>query len=143
MFSDIEIQVDDCGYMILHFHGSIYGEFLVPLDESDVNMLDKTITDFCQLSTLSYEDFCPLVIDIWHQLNTEYNLDKRVPIYRIRRHIGISCRRQQFNDWLLKMHAEGLIQLQGGSLYSGTDAQIEDSIYTESCGLQFYVKLLD
>ncbi|NEP36027.1 hypothetical protein [Moorena sp. SIO3B2] len=142
MFDTISIEIDEFGTMNLCFYTATEISFIMAIDDLDIRNLNKITTDYLTPKISSYEDFYPLVIDIWNRLNDEYNLDKLVPIYRIRREIGANCDRQKFNEWLLEMQANDMIQLQGGSLYNGTDDQIEDSIYTELSGLRCYAKLL-
>jgi hypothetical protein len=90
----------------------------------------------------SYEEFKPVALKVYDQLNRDYNLDSLVPIYRIRRMIGDRVSRSQFNEWLLEMQANDILQLQGGSVEDSAPDKIEDSITTELDGLRCYAKLL-
>ncbi|WP_293065677.1 MULTISPECIES: hypothetical protein [unclassified Moorena] len=90
----------------------------------------------------SYETFESVVLEVYDKLNQDYNLDDLVPIYRIRREIGDSVSRSQFNEWLLEMQANEILQLQGGSLPDSDPSKIEDSITTELSGLRCYAKRL-
>ena len=69
-------------------------------------------------------------------------MDDLVPLYRIRREIGDRVTRSQFDEWLLEMQANDILQMQGGSLPDNDPAKIEDSITTEVSGLRCYAKLL-
>jgi hypothetical protein len=91
----------------------------------------------------SYDEFKPVALDVYDQLNRDYNLDDLVPIYRIRREIGDRVSREHFNEWLLKMQENDILQLQGGSLPDSDPTQIEDSITTEVSGLRCYAKRLN
>lgn len=90
----------------------------------------------------SYEAFKGVALETYDALDREYNHDNLVPIYQIRRRIGEQVTRQQFNDWLLEMQAEDIFQLQGGSLPSNDQSQLEDSISTELSGLRCYARKL-
>ncbi|OKH50404.1 hypothetical protein NIES2101_19710 [Calothrix sp. HK-06] len=90
-----------------------------------------------------YDNFKKVALEVYEQLNRDYNLDNLVPIYRIRRTLGEQVTREQFNEWLLEMQAEDILQLQGGSLPDNDPAKLEDSITTEVSGLRCYAKLLN
>lgn len=98
----------------------------------------------------SYEEFKKEVLQVYEQLNSDYNLDNLVPIYRIRRKIGASeampqayrISRKQFNEWLLEMQADDIFQLEGGSVEDSAPDKIEDSITTELDGLRCYASKL-
>lgn len=106
----------------------------------------------------SYEEFKQVALQVYEQLNSDYNLDNLVPIYRIRRKIGVkrsstvseACpkdignrlSRKQFNEWLLEMQAEDIFQLEGGSVEDNAPDKIEDSITTELDGLRCYASKL-
>ena len=91
----------------------------------------------------SYDEFKKIALQIYEQLNSDYNLDNLVPIYRIRRKIGDRTSRKQFNEWLLEMQAEDIFQLQGGSVEDSAQDKIEDSITTPINGLRCYARLLN
>ena len=90
----------------------------------------------------SYEEFKVVTLAVYDQLNRDYNLDDLVPIYRIRREVGDRVSREHFNEWLLEMQAEDILQLQGGSIEDSAPDKIEDSITTELDGLRCYAKRL-
>jgi hypothetical protein len=91
----------------------------------------------------SYEVFKSVALDTYARLNRDFNLDNLVPIYRIRRDLGNRITRQDFDNWLLTMQADDILQLQGGSVPDGDLAKIEDSIVTELSGLRCYATLLN
>ena len=91
----------------------------------------------------SYDEFKKITLDVYEQLNRDYNLDNLVPIYRIRRTVGGIVTREQFNEWLLEMQANDILQLQGGSLPDNDPIKLEDSVTTEVSGLRCYAKLLN
>lgn len=90
----------------------------------------------------SYDQFKQVTLDVYDQLNRDYNLDDLVPIYRIRRTIGDRLSRSQFNDWMLEMQANDILQLQGGSVEDSAPDKIEDSITTKLNGLRCYARRL-
>ncbi|MBD2596579.1 hypothetical protein H6G74_19905 [Nostoc spongiaeforme FACHB-130] len=90
----------------------------------------------------SYEEFKLVVLEVYEKLNYEYNFNHLVPIYRIRRQVGDRLSRTEFNDWLLEMQADDILQLQGGTVEDNAPDKIEDSITTVLDGLRCYAKLL-
>ncbi len=90
----------------------------------------------------SYDEFKPVALEVYDQLNRNYNLDNLVPIYQIRREIGERVTRSHFNEWLLEMQANDLVQLIGGEMTDITPDKAEDSIKTELGGIRYYVKRL-
>jgi hypothetical protein len=90
----------------------------------------------------SYDDFKAVALKVYDSLNRDYNLDDLVPIYRMRRAIGERVGRSQFNEWLLEMQAQDILQLIGGSVEDSAPDKIEDSITTIVNGLRCYVKRL-
>lgn len=90
----------------------------------------------------SYEEFKVAALAVYDHLNRDYNLDDLVPIYRMRREVGDRVSREHFNEWLLEMQAEDILQLQGGSIEDSAPDKIEDSITTELDGLRCYAKRL-
>lgn len=90
----------------------------------------------------SYEEFKQTALDVYDRLNRDYNLDNLVPIYRVRREIGDQASRPQFNEWMLDMQANDIIQLIGGEMPSLTPDIAEDSIETKLGGVRYYVKRL-
>ena len=90
----------------------------------------------------SYEAFTATALETYDKLNQDYNLDDLVPIYRIRREIGDRLSRQNFNEWLLEVQANDVVQLMGGDLPNVTADQLEDSVAIPGGGTRFYVKKL-
>lgn len=90
----------------------------------------------------SYKKFESVVLEVYDQLNRDYNLDDLVPIYRIRREIGDRLSRSQFSEWLLEMQANDILQLIGGEMTDLTPDKAEDSIKTELGAIRYYVKHL-
>ena len=91
----------------------------------------------------SYDEFKEVALEVYNQLNRDYNLDDLVPIYRIRREVGDRVSRSDFSDWLLEMQEKDILQLQGGSLPDNDPAKLEDSISTQISGLRCYAKRLN
>ncbi|MEM7717114.1 MAG: hypothetical protein AAF349_26785 [Cyanobacteria bacterium P01_A01_bin.68] len=103
------------------------------------NIVSKTDS---KSNIASYDEFKQVALQVYEQLNSDYNLDNLVPIYRIRRKIGDRTSRKQFNEWLLEMQAEDIFQLEGGSVEDSAPDKIEDSITTELDGLRCYASKL-
>ncbi|WP_228041703.1 hypothetical protein [Planktothrix mougeotii] len=99
-------------------------------------------TSVKQAVIASYEEFKAIALQVYDQLNKDYNYDNLVPIYRIRRTIGEQVTRSQFNEWMLEMQANDIFQLIGGSVEDSAPDKIEDSISTELVGLRCYAKRL-
>lgn len=90
----------------------------------------------------SYNKFEHLVLEVYDHLNWDYNFDNLVPIYRLRREIGDRVSRAQFNEWLLEMQANNILQLLVGEIIEVTPDKVEDSIKTELGELRYYAKCL-
>ncbi|MBW4574777.1 MAG: hypothetical protein KME08_05775 [Aphanothece sp. CMT-3BRIN-NPC111] len=88
----------------------------------------------------SYDEFKQVALDVYDQLNRDYNLDNLVPIYRIRREVGDRVSRSQFNEWMLEMQANDILQLMAGEMSDITPDKAEDSITTQLAGLRYYAK---
>ncbi|MFB8791466.1 MAG: hypothetical protein U7123_22165, partial [Potamolinea sp.] len=99
--------------------------------------------DSTQGAIASYEEFKSVALDVYDQLNRDYNLDDLVPIYRIRREIGDRVSRSQFSEWLLEMQANDIIQLMAGEMSGITPDKRDDSISIPGGGLRYYVKRLN
>lgn len=93
---------------------------------------------------LSYNAFKAAALEVYDRLNKDYHLEHLVPIYQIRRGLGDRVSRSQFDDWMLEMQADDLLQLQGGSLPAdqSNPETLADSITTELSGLRCYAKRL-
>ncbi|CAD5910373.1 hypothetical protein [Planktothrix agardhii] len=91
----------------------------------------------------SYEEFKAIALQVYDQLNKDYNLNDLVPIYRIRRTIGDQVTRSQFNEWILEMQANDILQLMAGEMPDLTPDKREDSITLPSGGFRYYIQRLD
>ena len=111
---------------------------------NDCDITQKNIASEVQTKDIitSYEEFKKVVLQVYEQLNSDYNLDNLIPIYRIRRKISDRTSRKQFNEWLLEMQADDIFQLEGGSVEDSAPDKIEDSITTELDGLRCYASKL-
>lgn len=90
----------------------------------------------------SYDQFIQVTLDTYEELNRDYNLDNLVPIYRIRRHIGDRVSRSQFNEWMLEMQADDMVQLMEANVEDGAHDKLQDSIKTPFGELRCYAKRL-
>ena len=91
----------------------------------------------------SYDEFKPVALDVYDQLNQDYNLNNLVPIYRIRKEIGDRVSREPFNKWLLEMQENEIFQLMAGEMRDITPDKREDSITIPGGGLRYYAKRLN
>lgn len=91
----------------------------------------------------SYEAFQKVALEAYDSLNRNYNLDDLVPIYRIRREIGDRVVRSNFDQWLLEMQSDDVVQLIGGEMPELTPDKAEDSVQTRMGTTRYYVKRLD
>ena len=101
------------------------------------------LTSVKQVTIASYEEFKAIALQVYDQLNKDYNLNDLVPIYRIRRTIGDQVSRSQFSEWMLEMQANDIFQLIGGSVEDSASDKIEDSIQTELGAMRYYTKRLE
>ncbi len=111
-------------------------------DQSATTPSDNDKQESASSAIDSYEEFTKTALKTYEQLNQDYNLDDLVPIYRIRREIGDRISRRDFNEWLLEVQANDLVQLTGGELPNVTADQLEDSVAIPGGGTRFYVKRL-
>lgn len=88
----------------------------------------------------TYEEFKAVALEVYDQLNRDYNYDKLVPIYKMRRTIGDRVTRSQFSDWMLEMQANDILQLQTTGIEDNAPDKLEDSIMTKISGLRCYAK---
>ncbi|MDX2254514.1 MAG: hypothetical protein NW214_03270 [Pseudanabaenaceae cyanobacterium bins.39] len=88
----------------------------------------------------SYDEFKAVALATYDQLNRDYNYDNLVPIYRIRRAIGERVTRSQFNEWMLEMQSNDVLQLQTTGVEDNAPDKLEDSIMTKVSGLRCYAK---
>lgn len=101
-----------------------------------------TTSKKAEAAIASYDEFKSVALEVYDKLNRDYNLDNLVPIYQIRREIGERVSRSQFNDWLLEMQTNDILQLIGGEMPGITPEQVEDSIKTKIGGVRYYAKRL-
>ena len=91
----------------------------------------------------SYQQFTKVVLQVYDQLNRDYNYDHLVPIYHLRREIGDRVSRSQFTDWLIEMQANDILQLMTGDMPNMTPDKREDSVIIPDVGLRHYAKRID
>lgn len=86
------------------------------------------------------KDFNELALYTMSQLKNKYA--DEIPIFELRRAIGESVKRDDFNRFLLKMQADDKIYLRSGDggKIRGDISKIEDSISLEGRGLLLFVK---
>ena len=90
----------------------------------------------------SYDEFKSVALEVYDKLNQNYNLDNLVPIYRIRREIEERVSRTEFNEWLIEMQADDILQLMTGEVPDFTPDKREDSISIPGAELRSYAKRL-
>ncbi|MEH2163947.1 MAG: hypothetical protein V7K38_23585 [Nostoc sp.] len=90
----------------------------------------------------SYDEFKSVALEVYDKLNQNYNLDNLIPIYRIRREIGERVSRTEFNDWVIEMQADDILQLMTGEVPDFTPDKREDSISIPGAELRSYAKRL-
>lgn len=103
---------------------------------------DKVRKYFFKASKMSFTDFSLAVTEFCGKYDLEYNADGLIPIYAIRRALSKYLTRSEFNEYLLELQSQDVVQLQGGSLPDSDSDKIADSITTELSGLRCYCKLL-
>ncbi|MEH1946158.1 MAG: hypothetical protein V7K77_04075 [Nostoc sp.] len=129
------------------FEGTIVGTWAANalvkwISQIDVAVVGADVPVNGRGAIASYDEFKSVALEVYDKLNYEYNFNNLVPIYRIRRGIGDRVSRTDFNDWLLEMQADDILQLQGGTVEDNASDKIEDSITTELNGLRCYSKRL-
>jgi hypothetical protein len=108
---------------------------------SNATNSQRTITGVIHQSEIvSYETFKIVTLETYDRLNQDFNFDHLVPIYRIRRNLGDHINRASFNEWLLKMQADGILQLLEGTVEDSAPDKLEDSVMTRVSGLRCYAK---
>lgn len=95
-----------------------------------------------QVAIASYDEFKSVALEVYDKLNYEYNFNNLVPIYRMRRQVGDQVSRSDFNEWLLEMQANDILQLIAGEIPDLTPDKREDSINVPGVGLRSYAKRL-
>jgi hypothetical protein len=130
----------------LQFEGTIVGTWVAnALVRWIAQMNGAVSTPAAQAKTkekaiASYEKFEHVALEVYDQLNRDYNLDDLVPIYRIRREIGDRVSRSHFSEWLMEMQSNDIFQLIGGEMPDVTQDKREDSITIPGGGLRYYAK---
>jgi primosomal protein N' len=90
----------------------------------------------------SYPEFKQQIMQIYEKLNSEYKFGDLVPIYHIRRQVGEAVERHKFDEWLLEMQADDILQLLEGSVEDSASDKLADSIRTPLSGLRCYARKL-
>jgi predicted transcriptional regulator len=142
----VEMLGESLKHPEVKFEGTIVGTWVANALVRWIAQMDGAVsTPAAQVKTkekaiASYEKFEHVALEVYDQLNRDYNMDDLVPIYRIRREIGERVTRSQFNEWLLEMQANDIFQLLEGSVEDSAPDKIEDSITTKVSGLRCYAK---
>jgi hypothetical protein len=111
---------------------------------SRTNINQKSLpNDRQEASTATYSEFKEIALSSYDRLNNDFNFDRLVPIYRIRRDLGNQVARTNFNEWLLKMQADGILQLLESTVEDSVPDKLEDSVMTKVSGLRCYAKRID
>lgn len=95
------------------------------------NQEQKSVTELKYQPIKDYDEFKQVALETYDRLNYEFNYNKLVPVYLIRRAIDNRVTRTQFNDWMLEMHRSHILHLYGGGFVDATEDQIRDSIYND------------
>jgi hypothetical protein len=110
--------------------------------KANVNQI--SLADLVRVAEISsYQEFQSAALASYDRLNSEFNFDRLVPIYRMRRDLGDRVVRISFNEWLLKMQADGIFQLLEGTVEDSAPDKLEDSVMTKVSGLRCYAKRID
>ncbi|MEB3230646.1 MAG: hypothetical protein VKJ64_06540 [Leptolyngbyaceae bacterium] len=91
----------------------------------------------------TYEEFKQVAMDTFDQIKRDYNFERLVPIYRIRRAIGERVSRSQFSEWLFEMQAEDIFELLEQGVEDNAPDKIQDSVTTSMGKLRCYAKRID
>lgn len=95
-----------------------------------------------EISAINESDFTKVLEKTVKELDKDGKYKGLIPIYQVRRAIGLDVSRQGFNDFLKNLQGEGRIQMQTTGVENNAKDKIEDSIYTKVSGLRCYLKLL-
>lgn len=90
----------------------------------------------------SYDDFSSFILDFCRKIDVKDNLDGLIPIYRVRREVGDTVDKDQFDDWLFELQADNQLQMMGDDLSDTPQDQKDDSVKIPGGNLRFYIKLL-
>ncbi|MDF5735524.1 MULTISPECIES: hypothetical protein [unclassified Nostoc] len=129
------------------FEGTIVGTWAANALVRWISQIDVALTGSDVLvngksAIVSYDKFKSVALEVYDKLNQNYNLDNLVPIYRIRREIGERVNRTKFNEWLIEMQADDILQLMTGQVPDFTPDKREDSISIPGAELRSYAKRL-
>ena len=130
------------------FEGTIVGTWAANALVRWISQIDVIVSTSAPVNEVksaniaSYDEFKSVALEVYDKLNYEYSFNNLVPIYRMRRTIGERVNRTEFNDFLLEMQADDILQLQGGTVEDSAPDKIEDSITTALDGLRCYAKRL-
>ncbi|MEH1799446.1 MAG: hypothetical protein V7L13_09795 [Nostoc sp.] len=136
------------------FEGTIVGTWAANALVKWISQIDVAVVSadvpvngkgaFAKLSKgiVSYDEFKSVALEVYDKLNQNYNLDNLVPIYRVRREIGERVSRTEFNEWLIEMQADDILQLMTGEVPDFTPDKREDSISIPGAELRSYAKRL-
>ncbi|CAN1213468.1 hypothetical protein TUMEXPCC7403_24900 [Tumidithrix helvetica PCC 7403] len=86
----------------------------------------------------SYDEFKTVALETYDRINFEFNHNNFVPIYKIRRSIGDLVTRTEFNEWLIKMQSDDILQLQESGVEDSSPDKLQDSVSTPISGLRCY-----
>ncbi|MEH2004555.1 hypothetical protein [Nostoc sp.] len=129
------------------FEGTIVGTWAANALVKWISQIDVALTGSDVLvsgksAIASYGEFKSVALEVYDKLNQSYNLDDLVPIYRIRREIEERVSRIEFNEWLIEMQANDILQLMTGEVPDFTPDKREDSISIPGAELRSYAKRL-
>ncbi|MDF5727124.1 MAG: hypothetical protein PUP92_03590 [Rhizonema sp. PD38] len=132
----------------LRFDGTIVGTWVanallkwISDQDGELNGT-KILSKGVKSAIASYDEFKEIALEVYDQLNLDYNLNDLVPIYRIRREVGDRISREHFNKWLLEMQEKDFLQLIAGEMADMSSDKREDSITIPGAGLRSYAKRL-
>ena len=89
----------------------------------------------------SYEAFKAEALTSLEQLNSDFQLNGLVGIYRLRRKLGNSVSRADFNEWLMDMHRQSMITLISGDMPDLTPDIAEDSLINKLGTVYYYIQI--
>lgn len=88
----------------------------------------------------SYAEFQKVTLQVYDRLDQDFKYGNLVPIYQIRRQVGAIVDRSQFDEWLLEMQSDDILQLLEGSVEDSAPDKLADSIRTQLSGYRCYAK---
>lgn len=113
-----------------------------PASKSTATVSDSPVPDSAQdeAAINSYAEFKQVALEIYDRLNRDFNMDDLVPIYQVRREIGDRTSRSQFDQWILQLQRDGLINLQSGDMPDLNPEIVADSVKTELGNIRYYIQ---